>query len=109
MDLSIGKIYIYIFFNLKIYTKYYAVLLKILLKKNTQAKYSDRRYDSVKYENGIKYGNENTCPNQSKVDSWWRYLFWHCSYCMCTCDDHSANSDRYFNLRDVTSNINRNM
>ncbi len=31
-----------------------------------------------------------------KVDSWWRWLFWHCSYCMCKCDAPGPNSDRYW-------------
>ncbi|XP_014216345.1 uncharacterized protein LOC106645091 isoform X3 [Copidosoma floridanum] len=73
------------------------------------ARYSDRRYDSIEYENGVKYGSADKCLNPTKVDSWWRWIFWHCSYCMCTCDDHNANSERYFNLRDVTSDVSKNM
>lgn len=69
----------------------------------------NRRYEYIEYENGKMYGKKNTCSKQTrKVDSWWRWLFWHCSYCMCYCDDYSSNSDRYFNLRDVTSDVENN-
>lgn len=44
----------------------------------------------------------------SKVDSWWRWLFWHCSYCLCICDEESSRSDRYFNLREVLTNTTTN-
>ncbi|XP_012541396.2 uncharacterized protein LOC105839550 isoform X1 [Monomorium pharaonis] len=68
-----------------------------------------KRYEYIQYENGLHYGNPNTCPRPTiKVDSWWRWLFWHCSYCFCYCDDHSPNSDRYFSLRSVTSDISNN-
>ncbi|KRT84564.1 hypothetical protein AMK59_354, partial [Oryctes borbonicus] len=47
-----------------------------------------RRYSYVEYENGRILGNKGYCPNSRvKVDSWWRWLFWHCSYCMCLCDE----------------------
>ncbi|XP_020290288.1 uncharacterized protein LOC109857914 isoform X1 [Pseudomyrmex gracilis] len=70
---------------------------------------SNRRYEYIQYENGLVYGNKNTCQRTTtKVDSWWRWLFWHCSYCFCYCDDHTLNSDRYFSLRSVTSDISNN-
>ncbi|XP_014222967.1 uncharacterized protein LOC106649836 isoform X1 [Trichogramma pretiosum] len=69
-------------------------------------KNSVRRYEYVEYENGQVFGRKDTCKKPTiKVDSWWRWLFWHCSYCMCYCDDHNSNSDRYFNLRDVMADI----
>ncbi|KAL0268009.1 UNVERIFIED_CONTAM: hypothetical protein PYX00_010108 [Menopon gallinae] len=70
----------------------------------------DRRYDWIEYENGQVYGNKGKClaRNLFKVDSWWRYLFWHCSYCLCLCDNGNYNSDRYFNLREVTSDVSQN-
>ena len=43
-----------------------------------------------------------------KVDSWWRWLFWHCSYCFCKCDAPGPNSDRYWSLKSVTSDIESN-
>ncbi|XP_011303273.1 uncharacterized protein orion isoform X2 [Fopius arisanus] len=65
---------------------------------------SNRRYEYIEYENGNLFGNKGTCKRPTtKVDSWWRWLFWHCSYCMCFCDDHNSSSERYFNLRDITS------
>ncbi|XP_043272211.1 uncharacterized protein orion isoform X1 [Venturia canescens] len=73
------------------------------------AKGSDRRYDYIQYENRLVYGNKETCKKPTtKVDSWWRWLFWHCSYCMCFCDDHNSSSDRYFSLREVTSDATEN-
>ena len=33
-----------------------------------------------------------------KVDSWWRYIFWHCSYCLCKCDEILPTSERYWAL-----------
>ncbi|XP_066595208.1 uncharacterized protein orion [Prorops nasuta] len=69
---------------------------------------SNRRYEYITYEDGRQFGQQNTCPRLTKVDSWWRWLFWHCSYCFCYCDDHNKNSDRYVNLRNVTSDIENN-
>ncbi|XP_043462571.1 uncharacterized protein LOC122498746 isoform X2 [Leptopilina heterotoma] len=70
------------------------------------AKNSTRRYEYIEYENGLVYGKKDKCfAGTTKVDSWWRWLFWHCSYCFCYCDDHNSNSDRYFNLREVVSDI----
>jgi Domain of unknown function (DUF4803) len=90
---------------------------------------SSRRYEYIKYENGKVLGEEKYCslgtskvsqqhwpsPKMAfitfslpKVDSWWRYLFWHCSYCFCMCDEQGRKSDRYFNLRPTLSNITDN-
>lgn len=46
--------------------------------------------------------------SMTKVDSWWRWLFWHCSYCFCICDSSDYNSDRYFSLKPSVSNIDNN-
>ncbi|XP_011883381.1 PREDICTED: uncharacterized protein LOC105570638 isoform X2 [Vollenhovia emeryi] len=70
---------------------------------------SSRRYDYIEYENGFHYGNSKSCARDTtKVDSWWRWLFWHCSYCFCYCDDQNSSSDRYFSLRSVMSDISQN-
>ncbi|XP_014472844.1 PREDICTED: uncharacterized protein LOC106743483 isoform X1 [Dinoponera quadriceps] len=70
---------------------------------------SSRRYEYIQYENGMMYGNKNTCSRgTTKVDSWWRWLFWHCSYCFCYCDDQNTSSHRYFSLRTVKSDISNN-
>ncbi|XP_071856775.1 chemokine-like protein orion isoform X2 [Bombus fervidus] len=70
---------------------------------------SDRRYEYIEYENGRLFGQKNTCKRETtKVDSWWRWLFWHCSYCFCYCDDNNVNSDRYFSLREVVSDVANN-
>jgi len=44
-----------------------------------------------------------------KVDSWWRYLFWHCSYCLCKCDAPGPHSDRYWSLRPAVADVDKNM
>jgi Domain of unknown function (DUF4803) len=70
---------------------------------------SHRRYEYIEYENGKILGKHGTCTRgTTKVDSWWRWLFWHCSYCMCHCDEKSARSDRYFNLRESLANTTEN-
>ncbi|XP_030378228.1 uncharacterized protein LOC115626861 isoform X3 [Scaptodrosophila lebanonensis] len=70
---------------------------------------STRRYEYVEYENGSVLGRRGRCVRgTSKVDSWWRYLFWHCSYCMCLCDEQSIKSDRFFNLREAVSDFTQN-
>lgn len=74
------------------------------------AKYgSNRRYEYIEYENGRILGRKQGCSlGTTKVDSWWRWLFWHCSYCMCLCDEQGSNSDRYVNMRAYESDINDN-
>uniref|UniRef100_A0A1B6KBP6 Uncharacterized protein n=1 Tax=Graphocephala atropunctata TaxID=36148 RepID=A0A1B6KBP6_9HEMI len=68
---------------------------------------SKKRYDWIEFENGRVLGTKRSCHRTSKVDSWWRWIFWHCSYCFCICDDE-ANSDRYFSLRNVLSSTDSN-
>jgi len=71
---------------------------------------SDRRYSWIEYENGRILGKKGSCERgTSKVDSWWRWLFWHCSYCFCLCDEQGPKSDRYFNLREVKADTDNNM
>nr|CAD7587095.1 unnamed protein product [Timema genevievae] len=73
-------------------------------------KESDRRYDWIEYENGRVLGQKGSCTRgTTKVDSWWRWLFWHCSYCFCLCDEQGPKSDRYFNLRPVKADLDNNM
>lgn len=70
--------------------------------------YTRRRYEYLEFENGKVLGKKKQChQGTTKVDSWWRYLAWHCSYCMCLCDEESL-SDRYFSLRPVLSDISNN-
>ncbi|XP_034832290.1 uncharacterized protein orion isoform X3 [Maniola hyperantus] len=73
------------------------------------AKTSNRRYEWIEYENGRTLGKPGSCPRgTTKVDSWWRWLFWHCSYCMCLCDEPGPDSHRYFSLWDATSDVKNN-
>jgi len=59
----------------------------------------DRRYDWIEYEDGTILGEgTGQCINKIKVDSWWRYIFWHCSYCFCKCDEITDESERYWSL-----------
>ncbi|XP_017870065.1 PREDICTED: uncharacterized protein LOC108618522 isoform X2 [Drosophila arizonae] len=70
---------------------------------------STRRYEYVEYENGRVLGRRQRCVRgTTKVDSWWRYLFWHCSYCFCLCDEQGLKSDRFFNLRESVADIKKN-
>ncbi|XP_037089046.1 uncharacterized protein LOC119109513 isoform X1 [Pollicipes pollicipes] len=66
-----------------------------------------RRYDWIEFENGQKLGRVGRCSDSRKVDSWWRNLFWHCSYCFCLCDD-PTNSERYFSLQPVVADVAQN-
>ncbi|KAJ8969231.1 hypothetical protein NQ317_002186 [Molorchus minor] len=71
--------------------------------------FSGRRYEYIEYENGRVLGRKQGCTRgTTKVDSWWRWLFWHCSYCFCLCDEQGSNSDRYFNMRPAIADINNN-
>ncbi|CAH1116052.1 unnamed protein product [Phaedon cochleariae] len=71
---------------------------------------SGRRYEYIEYENGRVLGRKQGCSRGStKVDSWWRYLFWHCSYCFCLCDEQGSNSDRYVNMRPSIADTDNNM
>ncbi|XP_053678808.1 uncharacterized protein LOC128729178 [Anopheles nili] len=70
---------------------------------------SQRRYEYIEYENGEVRGRKQHCPRgTTKVDSWWRWLFWHCSYCFCLCDDAGRRSDRYVSLAESVSDIENN-
>ncbi|KQS30547.1 uncharacterized protein LOC6551613 isoform X2 [Drosophila erecta] len=70
---------------------------------------STRRYEYIEYENGRVLGKRGKCTRgTTKVDSWWRYLLWHCSYCFCLCDEEGLKSDRFFNLRDTIADVKRN-
>ncbi|RXG53609.1 hypothetical protein Avbf_11082 [Armadillidium vulgare] len=64
-----------------------------------------RRYDWIRYGSHKFLGRKSFCDNEMKVDSWWRFLY-HCSYCVCLCDDsHSPTSDRFISLKPVVSDI----
>ncbi|XP_034489780.1 uncharacterized protein LOC117793546 isoform X2 [Drosophila innubila] len=70
---------------------------------------STRRYEYIEYENGRVLGQRQNCGRgTTKVDSWWRYLFWHCSYCFCLCDEQGMKSDRFFNLRESVADVKQN-
>ncbi|XP_061390164.1 uncharacterized protein LOC133325407 [Musca vetustissima] len=71
---------------------------------------SHKRYEFIEYENGVTLGKVGQCSRgKTPVDSWWRYLFWHCTYCFCLCDDqYSSKTDRYFNLRETLANVEEN-
>ncbi|XP_021694805.1 uncharacterized protein LOC5564091 isoform X2 [Aedes aegypti] len=70
---------------------------------------SNRRYEFIEYENGMVMGQKKHCTRgTTKVDSWWRWLFWHCSYCFCLCDDSGPKSDRYINMRESVSDVMNN-
>ncbi|KAL7729796.1 hypothetical protein ACLKA6_014660 [Drosophila palustris] len=67
------------------------------------------RYEYIEYDNGRVLGQRKYCARgTNKVDSFWRWWFWHCSYCFCLCDEKSIKSDRYFNLRESSADIKQN-
>lgn len=69
-----------------------------------------RRYNYVQYSSGLTLGREKFCPEQVKVKSWMRW-FVSCDFCFCYCDydgNDENKSDRFFSLREVTSDINKN-
>ena len=61
-----------------------------------------RRYEWIEYKSGRLLGTKSECKrsgqSSSRVDSWWRW-WWHCSYCVCQCDQPGPRSDRYVSLR----------
>lgn len=69
-----------------------------------------RRYDSITYESRLRLGPNRPCEgSEMKVDSWWRFLF-HCSYCLCLCDDgESPTTDRFISLVPALSDTQNNM
>ncbi|KAG7154049.1 hypothetical protein Hamer_G020378 [Homarus americanus] len=68
-----------------------------------------RRYDYVRYENRHLLGPTQQCEgSEMKIDSWWRFFF-HCSYCLCLCDDgESPTTDRYISLVPALSDTRNN-
>ncbi|EDW87293.2 uncharacterized protein LOC6526462 [Drosophila yakuba] len=72
-------------------------------------KTSSRRYEFIEYKSGLVHGTQEHCDTWSNsAKSWNRWLFMECSYCLCLCDDQSAQSDRYFNLRPVVADVKNN-
>lgn len=70
---------------------------------------TDRRYEYIEYENGRIMGRKQTCEKGTiQVESWWRWLVLHCSYCFCLCDEQGVYSDRYINMRSVIADVMNN-
>ncbi|XP_017130381.1 uncharacterized protein LOC108148045 isoform X2 [Drosophila elegans] len=73
--------------------------------------FSNRRYQFIQYESGKVHGKGGSCSTRfHNANSWNRWVFWKCSYCLCLCDekDQGTQSDRYFNLRPVIADVERN-
>ncbi|KAG4078084.1 hypothetical protein HA402_002135 [Bradysia odoriphaga] len=68
---------------------------------------SNRRYDNIKFDSGIRFGQRPCTAKPSEVSSWWNIFLMHCSYCFCYCDSY-ADSDRYFSLQPAVSTIRKN-
>ncbi|KAH8248909.1 hypothetical protein KR032_004232 [Drosophila birchii] len=70
---------------------------------------SSRRYEFIQGEGGRDLGQakEGCKRPMEKAKSWHRW-FVMCNYCICLCDEEGHLSDRYFNLRPVTADIQRN-
>ncbi|XP_070072687.1 uncharacterized protein [Drosophila takahashii] len=69
---------------------------------------SDRRFEYIQFESGLVYGQTGSFHAVTDVESWHRWIFWRCSYCLCLCDDISDNSDRFFSLRTVVADVQSN-
>ncbi|XP_050531458.1 uncharacterized protein LOC126900066 isoform X2 [Daktulosphaira vitifoliae] len=71
---------------------------------------SSRRYEYITYKKGTVLGDRSINCNgtYSKVNSWWRWLVWHCSYCLCICYSTDTASDQYFSLQPSLSDISQN-
>lgn len=68
---------------------------------------SNRKYEFVQLSNGTFFGQKKLCkrgmgplPGVSKV-------FFNCNYCVCTCE-RRLKTARYFDLREVTSDVEDN-
>lgn len=72
--------------------------------------WENRRYNYVKFKNGSLNGHDVLCfkAEQTELASWSSWLVNTCSNCFCFCDEPGEKSDRYFSLREATSNINAN-
>lgn len=68
-----------------------------------------RRYNWLKLKNGTALGHDLMCLNAEKKDAVsWTYWFYKCNTCLCYCDEPGSDSERYFSLRAVESNIQAN-
>lgn len=68
-----------------------------------------RRYNFLKLNNGTLDGHDVMCfeAERAPLASWSSWLVNQCSNCFCFCDD-ATDSDRYFSLRNVVSDIHSN-
>ncbi|XP_063904382.1 uncharacterized protein LOC135123545 isoform X2 [Zophobas morio] len=72
---------------------------------------TNRRYDYVKFGNGIHYGERKSCskPRSTHLETYRYWLFFKCTYCYCVCEERpSVFSEIYINMRKVISNITDN-
>ncbi|XP_017038360.1 uncharacterized protein [Drosophila kikkawai] len=70
---------------------------------------STRRYVFVHYDSGFRLGPGGQCARHTdEANGWRRWIFWKCTYCMCLCDEQGPKSDRFFNLRPVTADVEHN-
>ncbi|KAG6449171.1 hypothetical protein O3G_MSEX005915 [Manduca sexta] len=73
----------------------------------TSSRSSNRLYEWIQYDGGRRLGEAGSCSKDTnRVYSWYRG-FYHCSYCLCLCDDDTY-SHRYFSLRAATSDVHTN-
>lgn len=70
----------------------------------------NRRYNYVTFSNGTMNGHNVLCfkAEQTQLSSKTEQKTNECGNCFCLCDDLGENSDRYFSLREVTSDIGAN-
>ena len=72
-----------------------------------------KRYDYFETNRGYKknnnfYGERTSCPNGEILIKSWLRGFYNCGYCFCLMDEKSENSDRFFSLQEVVSDVEDN-
>lgn len=70
----------------------------------------NRRYNYVTFSNGTMNGHNVLCfkAEQMQLAIKSNQITNECDNCFCLCDEPGENSDRYFSLREVTSDISAN-
>ncbi|XP_055324703.1 uncharacterized protein LOC129579086 [Sitodiplosis mosellana] len=72
--------------------------------------WENRRYNYVTFRNGSTNGHNVLCfkAEQTELATRSERISNECSNCFCYCDEPGQKSDRYFSLKDVTSDIGAN-
>ncbi|KAH8310737.1 hypothetical protein KR044_002815 [Drosophila immigrans] len=66
---------------------------------------SNRRYEFIQYGDGSRVGPHKECELDFYNRGSSSKIFSKCNYRFCLCDEQGPKSDRYFNLRDIVSDL----